>query len=141
MDTYVFFYVQKFINKYKILSWKLSAAQVKVDPLKLESQNQAKNILLGLLISPIKNWSNSVQGFLSYDQTKRQTNRQTEIPTLYIYRCHLFFFKNHSRNILNPKKMLSFSTKTLNNFLFFSLYIINFQYLFLTQFNKISITG
>ena len=60
---------------------------IKVFPLNLESQNQAKNIPVDLPSSPIKIWGKSVQGFLSYDRTKKQTNRQTdrqsEITTLY----------------------------------------------------------
>ena len=44
-----------------------------VDSLNVESQNQAKNILVGLPNSPIKILGKSVQGFPSYDrkQTKR----------------------------------------------------------------------
>ena len=41
---------------------------IKVDPLNLESQNQTKNIPVGLSSSPIKIWDKSVQGFLSYDR-------------------------------------------------------------------------
>ena len=42
----------------------------KDDPLKLESQNHAKNVPVGLPSSLIK-----IQGFLSYDRTNKQTNR------------------------------------------------------------------
>ena len=51
---------------------------IKVDLLNLESQNQAKNISVGLPISPIKIWGKSVQGFLSYDRTNKQTDWQTD---------------------------------------------------------------
>ena len=40
---------------------------------------------MGLTSSPIKIWGKSVQGFLSYDRTNKQTPRQTEITTLYLY--------------------------------------------------------
>ena len=53
---------------------------LKVDPLNLESQNKAKNIPVILSSLPIKIWGKSVQGFLSYDRT----HKQTEITTLYI---------------------------------------------------------
>ena len=49
---------------------------IKVDPLNLESQNQAKNIPVGLPSSPIKIWGKSVQGFRSYERTIKQTDRQ-----------------------------------------------------------------
>ena len=55
-----------------------------IDHLKLESQNQAKNVPGGLPSSPIKINGKSVQGFLSYDRTNKQTDRQTEITTLYL---------------------------------------------------------
>ena len=42
------------------------------------TQNQAKNIPVGLLSSQIKTWGKLVQGFLSYD---RKNNKQTEITT------------------------------------------------------------
>ena len=45
-----------------------------VDPLNLESQNQAKNITVGLPSALIKIWSKSVQWFLSYDRTNKQTS-------------------------------------------------------------------
>ena len=48
---------------------------MKVNPLKLESQNPAKNILVDLPSSPIKIWDKSFQGFISYDRTYIQTNR------------------------------------------------------------------
>ena len=69
---------------------------IKVDPHNLESQNPAKNIPFGLPSSPIKMWGKSVQGFLSYDQTNKQTNRQTEITTLYTLR--FLVYKNQWRN-------------------------------------------
>ena len=46
-----------------------------VEPLNLESQNQAKNILVDLPSSQIKIWRKSVQGSLSYDRTNKKTNR------------------------------------------------------------------
>ena len=63
----------------------LNDFSVKVDTLNLEFQIQAKNIPVGLPSSPIKIWGKLVQGFLSYDRTNKQTDRQTEITTLYIY--------------------------------------------------------
>ena len=43
-----------------------------------ESQNQTKNISVGLPKSPIKIWGKSVQqGVLSYDRTNKQTPRKT----------------------------------------------------------------
>ena len=53
---------------------------IKVYPLNLESQNQAKNIPVGLSSSQIKIWGKSVQGFLSYDRTDKQSLQ------LYMYR-------------------------------------------------------
>ena len=44
----------------------------KVNLLKLDSQNQAKNNPVGLPSSPIKIWGKSVQGFMSYDFTCKQ---------------------------------------------------------------------
>ena len=52
---------------------------IKFDSLNLESQNQAKNISIGLPSSPIQIWGKSIQGFLSYDRTNKQTKRQAEI--------------------------------------------------------------
>ena len=43
-----------------------------------------KNIPVGLPSSPIKIWGKSVLGFLSYDRTNRQTDKQR--LQLYIYR-------------------------------------------------------
>ena len=45
---------------------------VNYDQLKLESQNQAKNIPMGLPSSPIKIFGKSVTGCLSYDRTKKK---------------------------------------------------------------------
>ena len=49
-----------------------------VDPLNLEFQNQAMNIPVVLPSSSIHIWGKLVKGFLSYDQTCKQT----EIATL-----------------------------------------------------------
>jgi len=57
---------------------------IKVEPFHLVSQNQAKNIPVALPSSLIKIFGKSVQGFLSYDQTNKQTDTQTEITTLNI---------------------------------------------------------
>ena len=43
--------------------------------LNLESKNQGKNIPVGLPGFPIKIWDKPVQGFLSYDRTNKETNR------------------------------------------------------------------
>ena len=51
---------------------------MRVDLLDLEYQNQAKNIPVSLPSSPNKIWGKSVQGFLSYDLTNKQTNRQSD---------------------------------------------------------------
>ena len=56
---------------------------IKIDPLNLESQNQAKNILVGLPSSLIKIWGKSIQEFLSYDWTNIHNDMQTENTTLY----------------------------------------------------------
>ena len=56
-----------------------------MDQLNLESQNQAKNISVGLPSSPIKIWGKSVQGFLSYDQTNKQTDTMTNRDYNFIY--------------------------------------------------------
>ena len=52
-------------------------------PLTLESTNQAKNIPVALLSSPIKILGKTVQGFLSYDRTNKRTDKQR--LQLYIY--------------------------------------------------------
>ena len=46
-----------------------------VDPLNLESQNQAKTFPWFCRVPQIKIWSKSVMGVLSYDRTFKQTNR------------------------------------------------------------------
>ena len=50
---------------------------MKVDPLNLESQNQAKNIPVSLPRSPIKIW-----GFWELGSDKQTDRQQTEIKTL-----------------------------------------------------------
>ena len=72
--------------------WLFSYFSLYVDPLNLESQNQAENIPLLLPSSPIKVWGRSVKGFLSYD-----TNKETEITTCrYIFRCLLISGKRQN---------------------------------------------
>ena len=44
----------------------------------------AKNIPVVLPSSPLKILEKSVKGFMSYDRTSKQTDRQTELTTLYI---------------------------------------------------------
>ena len=64
---------------------------IKVDQLNVESQNQAKDLPVGLPSSPIKIWGKSVQGFLSYDRTNKQTERwQTDKQSLQLYICRCF---------------------------------------------------
>ena len=46
------------------------------DFLNLESQNQVKNIFVGLPSSSIKICGKSMQEFLSYDRTNKQTPKQ-----------------------------------------------------------------
>ena len=92
---------------YKTLAWEPSAAQVtksfsrhlhaleqfyretdffllETQSTYVESQNQAKNIPVGLPSCIIKVCGKSVPGFLIYDRTNKQTDRQREITTLYI---------------------------------------------------------
>ena len=45
-------------------------------PLNLESQNQTKNIPVGLPSSQIKIWRQLVQGFLNFDRTNKQTDKK-----------------------------------------------------------------
>jgi len=45
-----------------------------MNPIKLESQNQAKNIPVVLSSSPIKIWGKTVKVFMTYDWTYKQTN-------------------------------------------------------------------
>ena len=59
---------------------------ITVDPLNLESQNQAKNILVVLPNSPIKIRGKSVQEFLSYDRTNKKTIKQTKRDYNFIYK-------------------------------------------------------
>ena len=56
---------------------------IKVDPINLESQNQAKNIPVVLPSSPIKTWEKSVLECLSYDRTHKQRNKRRLL--LYIF--------------------------------------------------------
>ena len=56
--------------------------KLKVDPVNLKTK--LRTFPWVSWVPPIKIWSKSVQGFLSYDRTNKQTNRQTEITTLYI---------------------------------------------------------
>ena len=46
---------------------------LKINPLHLESHNQASNFSLALSSSPYQ--GQSVKGFMSYDRTNKQTNR------------------------------------------------------------------
>ena len=62
----------------------------KVDPLNLESQNQAKNSLVGLPSSTIKIWGKSVKELLSYDRRNKQTDKQK--LQLYIHRYFSIYF-------------------------------------------------
>ena len=67
---------------------------IKVDPINLESQNQAKNIPVVLPSSPIKTWGKLVQGFIR--TMIGQTNKQKLI--LYIYKyCWIFFISKYSK--------------------------------------------
>ena len=43
--------------------------------------------------SPIKMYAKSVQGFMSYDWTDKQRNRQTEMTTLYVEVTKLLFIQ------------------------------------------------
>ena len=67
---------QPFTRTWSTLQGNLIFA-IKVDPLNLESQNRLR-IFSWLILSssPIKIYGKSVQGFLSYDQTKKQTDKQ-----------------------------------------------------------------
>ena len=49
-----------------------------MDPLNFESENQVKNISVALSSSQIKIWGKSVKGFMSYDRTHKQTNKQID---------------------------------------------------------------
>ena len=48
-------------------------SDVKSEHTNLESQNQVKSIPVLLRRSSIKLWGKSVQGFLSFDRTNKQT--------------------------------------------------------------------
>ena len=81
---------------YKELAWEPSAALVtksyscrlhwetKLSLFNLESQNQAKNVPVGLEL-PNQNLRQMVQGFLSYDRTNKRTDRQTNRDYNFIY--------------------------------------------------------
>ena len=54
---------------------------------------------MGLTSSPSEIWGKSVKGFASYDRTYKQTNKQTEITSLYIdYRVCLKKKNNDNDN-------------------------------------------
>ena len=61
---------------------------IKVNLLNLEFIN--KNIPMVLPISPIKFKSKTVQGFTSYDQTFKQTNKQRLLLYIYLYNKVVF---------------------------------------------------
>ena len=65
---------------YKILAWKPSFACSFINKTQPIFLNQATNIILSY---PIKIWGKLIQGFQSYDQTKKQTDRKSEITTNY----------------------------------------------------------
>ena len=49
---------------------------MEVDLPNLESQNQAENISVVLPSAPIKVLDGSIEGFMSYDRTYKQTDKQ-----------------------------------------------------------------
>ena len=59
-----------------------------------ESQSQAKNIPVVLPSSPIKIRGKSVKGFLSYDRTNKQPDRQTNKDYIFIYKDYIAIEKN-----------------------------------------------
>ena len=64
--------------------------------LNLQSQNRAYNVPVTLPSSPTKIWWKSVQGFMSYDRTKksnRPTNRDYKFIFMYIYRWEKIIFR------------------------------------------------
>ena len=65
--------------------WETKFSPINVDPPNLESQNQTKNISVGLPSSPIKIWGKSVQGFLSYDRTNKKKQKKTDKQRLQLY--------------------------------------------------------
>ena len=67
---------------------------MKVDPLNLETQNQAKNIPVVLPSSPIKIWDKSAKGFPSYDRTNKQTPRQKSKKMTEINQKYFQYFYN-----------------------------------------------
>ena len=58
--------------------------------LKLELLNHSSG---SLQISPIKIWGESVHGFMSYDRTSKQTERQTEKQKILLYIYKLAWYK------------------------------------------------
>jgi len=73
------------------------------NPLNLESQNQAKNIPLAFPSSTIKLWDKLGKGFLSYDRTNKQTNKQR--LQLYIYIDVAPFTRVRSKIISDQKRL------------------------------------
>ena len=64
--------------------WTLSFFSTKVDLLNLKLLNQAKNIPVVHPGSSINIWGKSVKGFMSYDQTYKQKNRDYYFIFIYI---------------------------------------------------------
>ena len=58
-----------------------------MDPLNLDSQNQANNIPVVLPSFPIE-IGKSVRGFMSYDRIYEQTNRADNFMYIYIDTCN-----------------------------------------------------
>ena len=59
---------------------------------------------MGLMSFSIKIWGKSAKGWLSFDRTSKQTKKQTEITTLYIYidsRFTLYFPFRFHYNIIS----------------------------------------
>ena len=76
-----------------------------MDPLNLESQNQAKNIHVFLPSSPIKIGGKSSNWFLSYDRTYKQTNRDYYFIYIYIY-LYRYHDEEHA-NLLNTMWLIA----------------------------------
>ena len=91
-----------------------------MDPLNLESENQVKNISVALSSSLIQIGGKSVKGFVSYDRTHKQTNRQTNIcvqtvnkhdTTVYVYTVYCVSVR--TRKLCKRKKRLKYNSMHL----------------------------
>ena len=71
-----------------VVNFDFSFSPMEVDLPNLESQNQAENISVVLPSAPIKVLDGSIKGFMNYDRTYKQTDKQRLQLYIQIYLCN-----------------------------------------------------